>query len=88
MSASPVLLNSIIDVNLDSSFPEVLTMKNVHLSFISKTDATYVVKCRTVEVNDSTKTFKIIFSGAVTGDFHVEIFHDIYGLVDTQSLTF
>jgi len=71
MSASPVLLNSIIDVNLDSSFPEALTMTNVHLSFISKTDSTYVVKCRTVEVDDSAKTFKIIFSGAVSGDFSV-----------------
>lgn len=88
MSASPVLLNSIIDVALDSSFPEALTMTNVHLSFVSKTDSTYVIKCRTVEIDDTAKTFKIIFSGARTGDFYVEIFHDVYGLLDTQALTF
>jgi hypothetical protein len=86
LSVSPVLKRN-IDIRLDANFPHALNPDDFEIKFISQSEPSYVRNSKVVAVDDSTKTLTVKFGGAISGQYDVEIVHNIWGRVDTDALT-
>lgn len=86
-SASPVLKTP-IDVQLETSFPYELKKEDLQMwVYRTKEDNTTLTKqVNVVSVNDTAKSFKVMFGGAESAVFNVKIRHATFGLIKTENM--
>lgn len=82
-SVSPVLKTEIV-FTVDSDFPhDLLSKDEFSVNITSKSAPEYVKRMNVVSVNNTDKTFKTKFGGALSGTYSVSIRHKLFGLIDT-----
>jgi hypothetical protein len=79
-SASPVLKTK-IRVSLDADFPYVLSKTDFSVNATSATAPTNIRYLNVLSVDDSTKSLNVIFGGALSGRYLLNIRHSQYGLI-------
>jgi len=85
-SVSPVLKTP-ITVTLESTFPYALKIEDITMHATNNANSTIIKHLRCVSVDDSAKTFVVMFGGAESGVFSITIRHKDFGLVDTSGMT-
>lgn len=71
-SVSPVL-NSILTVTLESTYPHTLAAADFSAKLVSSTDNTITRPLYIMDVDDSAKSLTIKFPGAESGIYHVQL---------------
>jgi hypothetical protein len=90
-SVSPVLKTP-IDITIDDSFPYTLVHTDFTVTATSTTDATNIRHLNPLSVTGadmlaSPRTLRVMFGGALSGTYNVEIRHATYGLLNTSTMT-
>jgi hypothetical protein len=86
-SASPVLKTK-ITVALSEDWTHTLTRESLSMNATSVTNSSYIRQMNVIEVDDAARTFVVMFGGAESGQFHLNIRHSEYGLIDTDDIIF
>lgn len=84
-SASPVLKTK-ITVALSEDWTHTLTRESLSMNATSVTNSSYIRQMNVIEVDDAARTFVVMFGGAESGQFHLNIRHSEYGLIDTDDI--
>lgn len=84
-SASPVLKTE-IDISLDPSYPETLNASDFTAVLYSLNDTEYRRELYVMSVDDSAKTIKIKFPGAVSGTYLLQLSSVQHGRIDSDLL--
>jgi len=85
-SVSPVLKTK-ITIKLESEFPHTLKREDFTVNATSTTKEGYVRYMNVIAVDDEKKELTVMFGGAWSGEFKVNVRHKDYGLVDTSAVT-
>ena len=86
-SASPVL-KTMVNITLESTFPYTLAREDFSVNATNISSPEYFRQMNVVAVDDANKMISVMFGGAHSGDYAVNIRHSAYGLVDTEGLIF
>jgi hypothetical protein len=73
---------------LESDFPYTLDKADFSVNMTNITNPDYSRPCNVLEVDDAAKTITVMFGGAWSGEYRVDIRHSAFGLVDTSGTTF
>lgn len=86
-SASPVLKTK-ITVALSEDWTHTLTRESLSMNATSVTNSSYIRQMNVIEVDNAARTFVVMFGGAESGQFYLNIRHSEYGLIDTDDIIF
>ena len=86
-SASPVLKTQ-IEIALDAHFPYTMDRADFTVRAVSKDDSSYFKPMNVISVDDSAKTMTVMFGGAYSGDYLIEIYHAEYRTLDPANMDF
>jgi len=86
-SASPVLKTP-IDITLESDFPYDLVKEDFSVNATNITNPDYFRMMNVIDVDNDAKKLTVMFGGAWSGDYRIDIRHYTYGLIDTSDLVF
>jgi hypothetical protein len=86
-TASPVLKTA-INITLESDFPYTLAKEDFSVNATNITNPEYYRQMNVIAVYDELKTLTVMFGGAWTGDYTIDIRHKTFGLIDTSGLMF
>jgi IPT/TIG domain len=87
----PAIASPVLKTNLTfkvANFPYTLVKSDLKVSLISIKDSSYVRPLNVIDINDSTKEFKVRYGGAFSGLYNVSVASIQYGNFDTSSLNF
>lgn len=79
------MLKTPITVTLESSFPYELKREDFEVTLIKQGNDTLTKEVRVVTVNDTEKSFMMMFGGAYSGIYDVKIRHKQFGLIQTTN---
>jgi hypothetical protein len=86
-TASPVLKTP-INITLEDDFPYTLAKDEFSVNATNITNPDYYRQMNVIAVYDELKTMTVMFGGAWSGDYKIDIRHKTFGLIDTSGLTF
>lgn len=81
-SANPTLKTK-INVTLASSFPYTLSKSDFTVNATNISNPSYFRQMNVIAADDATKTLTVMFGGAWSGLYQVNVRHNVYGLVNT-----
>jgi hypothetical protein len=84
-SVSPVL-KSKIEIQIDNDFPFTLARGDFSVSVTKSDDNTEIKQLNIIAVDDSTKKLTVMFGGAHSGTYQLNIRHKQFGLLATDSI--
>jgi hypothetical protein len=86
-TASPVLKTQ-VNITLDATFPYTLSRNDFSVNATNISNPTYFRQMNVIAVDDTNKMLTVMFGGAWSGDYQINIRHSQYGLLDTTALRF
>jgi hypothetical protein len=84
-SVSPVLKTK-IEIQIDDNFPFTLAREDFSVNVTKSDDSTKMKQLNVVAVDDSTKTLTVMFGGAYSGTYLMNIRHKQFGLLATDNI--
>lgn len=84
-SVSPVLKTK-IEIQIDNNFPFTLAREDFSVNVTKTDDITKMKQLNVVAVDDSTKKLTVMFGGAYSGSYQLNIRHKEFGLLATDSI--
>jgi len=81
-SANPTLKTK-LNVTLASTFPYTLNRADFTVNATNISNPSYFRQMNVIAADDATKTLTVMFGGAWSGMYQVNIRHNRYGLVNT-----
>jgi len=84
-SVNPTLKTK-ITLALQSDFPYTLNKSDFTVNATNITNPSYFRQMNVIGVNDTTKTLTVMFGGAWSGLYQMNIRHNQYGLINTTVL--
>ena len=85
-SSSPVLKRK-IKFTITNTFPFTLAKEDLTVNAISQDDATYIRYMNVIAVDDAEKSFTVMFGGAYSGLFDLEVYHKTFGKIKSSAFT-
>ena len=86
-SASPVLKTK-VNITLEATFPYTLEKAHFSVNATNISNTEYFRQMNVIAVYDTEKIVEVMFGGAWSGEYRVDIRHSSYGLIDTTGLVF
>lgn len=86
-SASPVLKTK-INITLEDAFPYTLEKEHFSVNATNISNPEYYRQMNVINVYNDEKKLEVMFGGAWSGEYQIDIRHKVYGLVDTRGLVF
>lgn len=86
-SANPTLKTE-VNITLESDFPYTLDRADFSINATNISNPSYFRQMNVIGADDSTKTLTVMFGGAWSGDYEINIRHKAFGLLNTQGLNF
>jgi len=81
-SANPTLKTK-LNITLASSFPYTLSKSDFSVNATNITNPSYFRQMNVIAADDATKTLTVMFGGAWSGLYQINIRHNVYGLLNT-----
>jgi hypothetical protein len=86
-SANPTLKTK-INITLENDFPYHLDRAHFSINATNISNPSYFRQMNVIGADDSTKTLTVMFGGAWSGLYNVDIRHRDFGLLNTRGLEF
>ena len=80
------MLKTTLTITLASNYPTVLKVADLKATLLSDTNATFTKDLYIMSVDDATKTVKVKFGGAVSGNYHISVWSKQYGKITMTNL--
>ena len=86
-SANPTLKTK-VNITLESDFPYTLDRSDFSINATNISNPSYFRQMNVIGADDSTKTLTVMFGGAWSGMYQINIRHKAFGLLNTKGLNF